>query len=83
MLLQWQDSPVDATHDAATRHEVWASTRGCGAFSSLIDVVAQLGPNETREPILATAPPLRYYFIRSFNDGGASLPAAPDATNCR
>lgn len=83
VVLSWQEAPTDATHDAASAYDVLASGTGCGAFSRLQRVVAVPGPNQATDPILWSPPLLRFYFVRSLNDGGASLPPAPDGSGCR
>lgn len=83
VTLLWQEAPTDATHDAALAYEVLHADRGCGPFARLQRVAAAPGANATADPILRSPPRLRCWFIRSLNDGGASLPAAPDGSACR
>lgn len=81
--LEWQDAPTDATHDEALEYETWAATRGCGPFAAVLRTPRATGLHEARDPVLAAPPRFRCYFIRSVNDGGASVPGAPDGLSCR
>lgn len=82
-VLTWQEAPTDATHDAALAYEVMASDAGCGPFTRIQRLPAVTGANQTTDPVLQALPLLRCWFIRSLNDGGASLPPAPDGLACR
>ena len=83
VALSWQEAPSDATHDAATAYDLLEATTGCGPFARLQRLPAAAGTNAASDPILMTAPRFRCYVVRSLNDGGASLPAAPDGSLCR
>ena len=81
--LEWQNSPVDAGHSAADEYEVWMSSRACGPFTpGAPSARVGTGTQVYVDPILMTPPKLRYYVVRSVNDGGTSVPAAPDGSLC-
>lgn len=81
--LEWQDPPVDALHDAADAYQVRTSSRACGPFALRAVVADVPGADAFLDPALREPPPLRFYFIGALNDGGSSVPRAPDASGCR
>lgn len=84
VVITFEDAPVDATHDRPTSYETWVSETACGPFDAPppLTVPRVAGTNTVVDPVLASAPPRRFYRIVSLGDGGRSEPAAPDGSGC-